>query len=279
MFARTNSHFLAAYVSEFMLFWASGGEASLNLTTKKGFATVGFNCTLGHPGALHSPSAETAPPPSKPPCQPRHRGPTEIRRNNERAARHQAARGKTAASAKTTSPSPQATAPASASTTSSSSIETPVTVASTPISVPKSPVTATPNTASVTPSHSPIKITSPKSSVSGDKKPVTHYRFKCDECGERLDTKNYLTNHMISEHNHEGDIFNCDVCDFSTSRKVGLTIHKSKKHNEMKQLDGCDSSSEETEIYAEAYWERDYMGTGYQTYLDVIENIESANIT
>ena len=47
----------------------------------------------------------------------------------------------------------------------------------------------------------------------------------------------------------------------------------------MKQLDGCDSSSEETEIYAESYWERDYMGTGYQTYLDVIENNESANIT
>ena len=108
---------------------------------------------------------------------------------------------------------------------------------------------------------------------------MTHDRFKCDECGERLDTNNYLINHMISEHDHEGDTFNCDVCDFSTSRKVGLTIHKSKKHYKMKQLDGSDSSSEETKIYAESYWERDYMGTGYQTNLDVIENIESSNIT
>ena len=84
---------------------------------------------------------------------------------------------------------------------------------------------------------------------------------------------------MISEHQHKGEIFNCDICDFSTSRKVGLGIHKSKIHNGIEQLDGCESSSEESDNYAQSYWERDYMGTTYQTYLDVIENIKSADIT
>ena len=108
------------------------------------------------------------------------------------------------------------------------------------------------------------------------KKPVTHDRFKCEQCDKRLDTKNCLTNHMISEHNQPGDVFRCDSCEFKTSRKTGLKIHISKKHDVIEQLDGNNSSSDER--YAESYWERDYMGTGYQTYLDAIENIDSANI-
>ena len=109
MFAKTNSQFLAASLSEFMMFWSTGGESSLNLTTSKGLATVNFNCFLGHPGELNSSSSATTPtPPSR---QPRHRGPAEIRRNNERAARHQAARVTTAALANTASTSPKATAP------------------------------------------------------------------------------------------------------------------------------------------------------------------------
>ena len=122
-----------------------------------------------------------------------------------------------------------------------------------PIFVPKSQATAPPDTPPVTPSHSPFQITSLISSVSVDKKSVTNDRFKFNECGERLDTKNYLTNHMISEDNHEGDILNCYVCNFPTSRKVGLSIHKSKKHNQIKQLDGSNSSSEESETYIESY--------------------------
>ena len=109
------------------------------------------------------------------------------------------------------------------------------------------------------------------------KKPVTHDRFKCEQCDKRLDTKNCLTNHMISEHNQPGDVFRCDSCEFKTSRKTGLKIHISKKHDVIEQLDGNNSSSDER--YAESYWERDYMGTGYQTYIDTIENIESANIS
>ena len=51
------------------------------------------------------------------------------------------------------------------------------------------------------------------------KQPVTHDRFKCEQCDERLDTKNCLLNHMISEHNQPGDVLECDYCEFKTSRR------------------------------------------------------------
>ena len=109
------------------------------------------------------------------------------------------------------------------------------------------------------------------------KKPVTHERFKCDVCKENLDTRNFLTNHMISEHDHPGELLHCDLCEFVTSRKTGLDIHTSKKHKEIEQLDGNSSDSEV--IYAESYWERDYMGPEYQTYLNAIENIDNSNFS
>ena len=84
------------------------------------------------------------------------------------------------------------------------------------------------------------------------KKPVTHDRFKCEQCEKRLDTKNCLTNHMISEHKHPGEVFKCDACEFETSRKTGLTIHMSKKHDVIEQLDGNNSSSEDGS--SESYW-------------------------
>ena len=75
MLSRTNSQFLTASVTEFISVWAIGGEASLNLTTKGGFTTIRFNCTIGVPGAPHSlpPTPPSAPSfPSPPPCWPRH---------------------------------------------------------------------------------------------------------------------------------------------------------------------------------------------------------------
>ena len=99
MFPAKSSNFLTASVNKFIQVWALGGTAYLNLTTSNGQATVSFNCTLGHPGALHSlpPSVPASPPPR----QPRHSGLTELVRNRQRAAHHQAAR----AMASATSPS------------------------------------------------------------------------------------------------------------------------------------------------------------------------------
>ena len=96
---RSNSQFLGASVNEFIQIWALGGDASLNLSTHGGRATVSFNCTIGQPGAPHSlpPSHAPTPPPHPPPHRPRHRGQAERDRNRLRAARHQAAQAEATA--------------------------------------------------------------------------------------------------------------------------------------------------------------------------------------
>ena len=76
------------------------------------------------------------------------------------------------------------------------------------------------------------------------KKPGTLDWFKCEHCEERLDTRNCITNHMISKHNQPGEVFKCDGCEFETSRKTGLKIQMSKKHDVIEKLDGNDSSEE-----------------------------------
>ena len=93
MFERSNSQFLAAAVYEFMRIWAYGGEATLNLSTISGLAKVNLSCTLGNPDAVFSSSSTSAPfsPPTYPSQQTWHRGPSERKRNNLWAARHQGA--------------------------------------------------------------------------------------------------------------------------------------------------------------------------------------------
>ena len=100
---------------------------------------------------------------------------------------------------------------------------------------------------------------------------------RCNMCSANLDNQNMLTNHMINKHDHPGELLVCDLWDFITSRKTGLDIHVAKKHKGIQQVDGNSSDSEES--YAGSYWESDYMGTDYQTYLDAIGDIESANIS
>ena len=85
-------------VAEFLGCWAVRGKANLTLDTVNGVTTVSFITTLpGHPeSSLHPPpppdgAPAPAPPPPSPPCRPRHRGPAQRERNNQRAARHQAA--------------------------------------------------------------------------------------------------------------------------------------------------------------------------------------------
>ena len=86
-----------------------------------------------------------------------------------------------------------------------------------------------------------------------------------------------MTIHMISEHDHQGEILTCDLCHFMTSKKTCLSIHISNKHNDIEQLDG--TGSDTGDPYHESYWERDSMGTVYQNYLDAIQNIKSSDIS
>jgi hypothetical protein len=167
MSSRSNSQFLGASVSEFINIWALGGDASLNLKTSGGLSTVSFNCTLGHPGAPHSPPPPSSSPVSSsksPSLHPRHRGPAERERNRLRAAQHQAAKEVT-------------TAP----------VLTSATVA---------------NNASV--ASSPTHDASPEASTEEDK-PVSvsedlTIQFKCDQCSYSNTTDKGLRQHIRMKH-------------------------------------------------------------------------------
>ena len=162
MSSKTNAQFLGASVTEFISVWALGGKADLNLSTNNGVTTVGFTCTLGNPGALHSlPSSHApSPPPSFPPRRPRHRGPSERKRNQERAARHQAALAKT-------------TVPASAATSSSSLTD--------------SVMSSSSNSSATEPVLLPV---------------TTETSFKCNHCEESFKTDKGLRIHIGKVHKH-----------------------------------------------------------------------------
>ena len=197
MTTRSNSQFVVTSVTEFLSVWANGGEASLSLSTSGGFATVGFNCTLGHPGAPHSIPAFSpppSPPPSSPPRRPRHRGPVEREKNRLCAARHQEEQAKKAASAKATSqvpPSPAAPAPSTDPVTAASSI-VPVAAASSTI-----PVTAPTSTDSVT-----ITVTDPGAVISLVTADVAaaNLTFKCDQCSYISNSNKGLKTHTRMKH-------------------------------------------------------------------------------
>ena len=76
---------------------------------------------------------------------------------------------------------------------------------------------------------------------------------------------------MICEHNHPGEVLSCDFCEFMTSRNVCLNIHVSKRHT--------DIDEKELYHYAEAYWEKDFMGTDYKRFVDALDNIKTSNLS
>ena len=209
MTSRSNSQFVVASVTEFLSVWAHGGKASLNLSTSDGFVTVGFNCTLGHPGAPHSipafshpPSPPTfptpSPPPPHPPRRPRHRGPSERERNRLRAARHQAARV-------------EATAPDISASSATASVVSAASAQSTDTRTDSSPA----STASVSKRVLVAKTSDPEEEPDIAVNLVSSIDFKCDQC---------------------------DYCNIS---EKGLAQHKRMKHR-ISQVDGSIDFDEET---------------------------------
>ena len=185
MASRTNSQFLAASLTEFLSVWSVGGDACLNLTTRNGLANVQFNCTLGHPGALHSLSPTPSPTSAPPPHRPRHRGPAARERNRQRAARHQEARTAAPASASPSAPS------VTGSVTSSSS-DAPISVttsASLPASSPSSAPEATP--------VSNVKASAASVSKATEEPPC---KFKCEQCNYTNVTNKGIMQHIRIKH-------------------------------------------------------------------------------
>ena len=251
--------------------WKSGQKAKLELACEDGNLLLQLSASLGHPDLANFPNPPCPPPPSS--CN--KKSPSQLRRKERRKEEALAKAQKPCLDPETASKTVEEDTPKS-------------------VAIPDDDV----KQHSEDPEKNPIgnvteeteffnceqcdHISSCKASLRKHvmlehKKPVTHERFKCNVCSENLDNKNLLTNHMIAEHYHPGELFSCALCDFITSRKAGLDIHVSKKHKEIEQIDGNTSDTEEN--YAEAYWERDELSSTYQRYLDVIEDIQSSNFT
>ena len=272
MLSRTNSQFLTASVTEFISVWAIGGDASLNLTTKGGFTTIGFNCTIGVPGAHHSlpptpPSAPSFPPP--PPRRPRHRGPAELERNKQRAARHQATK---------------AASHRDMSCTTSVADSVSDTIAPTPV------ITAPVITPAVTP-----RLTSDKGtqSESFPTEPVMDNldNTKCDQCdfiskssnGLKIHTRNRHRISQIDGHNEDSESeeiiekelsFNCDDCECTSKEEPDLRCHAEKEHFQCSDCDMKLTSKSSLKLHkkekhcdgcgkvVDSYWHHKYLPRG-----------------
>ena len=73
--------------------------------------------------------------------------------------------------------------------------------------------------------------------------------------------------------------FSCDICDFTSNWANGLNIHMTRKHDKVEQLDGCVDVEEDDKYFSSKYyWKDGRIGTVFQTYLDVIDVIESSDL-
>ena len=199
MAARTNSQFLFASLTEFISVWGQGGEASLNLTTRRGMANVQLNCTLGHPGSPYSfpPSSVPSPPPAPPPRRPRHRGPGELERNHLRAARYQAAR--------TTGP---VSSTPSSSTASTASVITP-------------PLTPPVSEPSIVPASETATTASDVNS------------FNCDKCDFTSTTDHGVKIHMGHQHKNSQKPEEIRGETFNKSLNISFPIEERNENNSM----------------------------------------------
>lgn len=252
--------------------WRTGQKAKLELSCEDGSLHLQLSAMLGHPDQASFPDPPFPPPPSS--CK--RKSPSQQRRK-QRRQEEGLCRAATAASD---------TEEGASKKSHEEETET--------MSLPKDNFEIPATDHSNKPADKPAetceslkcnqcsheancKVSLRKHTMREHKKPVIDERFKCDVCRENQESKNDLKIHMISEHDHPGEIFTCELCDFMTSRKTGLTMHSSKKHKDIEQLDGISSDTEDT--YAESYWERDYLGTVYQNYLDAIQNIKNSKLS
>ena len=77
--------------------------------------------------------------------------------------------------------------------------------------------------------------------------------------------------------------FQCDMCDFESNWANGLNIHMARKHADMEQLDGSVSLSDNLDdddkyLKTIMYWKEGRLGTVYQTFLDVMDVIETSDL-
>ena len=112
---------------------------------------------------------------------------------------------------------------------------------------------------------------------------------KQEECQKKEAATEKLANELSAEKHLDKEAkiadeamaaFVCDLCDFRSDWKNGLYIHMDRNHANIEQLDGCNDISEDTKyIRSRHYWKSGYLGTAYQSFLDVLDIIEESELS
>ena len=104
------------------------------------------------------------------------------------------------------------------------------------------------------------------------------------EANNACDTEEVDLTEKSPENEAEQANFPCNICDFESNWANGLNVHMTRKHHIIEQLDGCDSFSDELDeddkyMKTLHYWKKGFLGTVYQTYLDVVDVIKKSDLT
>ena len=95
-----------------------------------------------------------------------------------------------------------------------------------------------------------IEICKPEEDVEKSESDIIEER---KEIVDKIKMSSDSINSTVSENN-----FTCEICNFKCERTAVLKIHKNKKHKDDEY----------------SYWKTDYLGTGFQTYIDAKADIE-----
>ena len=74
-------------------------------------------------------------------------------------------------------------------------------------------------------------------------------------------------------------IFECQICDFKSNWENGVQIHMTRKHGTIEQLDGNSEEIDEKYHRTRHYWERGWLGTSYQVFLDGTKIVEESDLS
>ena len=98
-----------------------------------------------------------------------------------------------------------------------------------------------------------------------------------------LPTEEVDPNEALRNKNAEQQLedFACDICDFRSKWSNGLEIHMTRKHATLEQIDGAIGDGEEDLQYdrSDYYWKNGRIGISYQTYIDILEIVESSDLS
>ena len=96
-------------------------------------------------------------------------------------------------------------------------------------------------------------------------------------------TEQVTANEALGNKDAEQELkdFSCEICDFRSKWMNGLEIHMTRKHASIEQIDGAIGDGKEDLQYdrSDYYWKNGRIGISYQTYLDILDIVESSDLS